>query len=308
MGKSDKNTPIPKYTKEDVEKMDLPVGVRPKYGATGITFAATYKSKGKEYQKRFKTPEEAIAQRKAWVAEYGTPKKYKPMEDLSGQRFGRLTVKKFAYKKHGYYYWECVCDCGNVRIVQLNNLKSGSTVSCGCYLRDITSERSRADITGERFGKLTAIRPLNKRDKWDQILWELKCDCGNTTTASVHALRRGDKIQCESCRADFLKNENAEALRAGMLDRKIDNINVLKFTDTPNSNSKTGYKGVFYDKRAKTYVAHIRVNGRNYYKRGFKDAASAYYNGRLVLEDKHLPPKDEIEKLRKEVKDNRKED
>lgn len=291
-----------KLRKEYVEKLDLPVGVRPKYGKTGITFAATYKSNGKEYQKRFKTPEEAIAQRKAWIKEHGEPLSgNKPLEDLSGQRFGRLTVTKFAYKKKGNYYWECICDCGNVKVVQVSNLKSGSTVSCGCYLRDITSERTRADISGERFGKLTAIRPLDKKDKWGELLWELKCDCGNTTTANVNALRKGDKIQCESCRADFLKNENAETLRAGMLDRKIDDINVLKFTDKPNSNSKTGYKGVFYNKSSKTFVAHIKINGHTYYKRGFKDAASAYYNGRLVLEDEYLPPKDEIEELRKET-------
>ena len=57
--------------------------------------------------------------------------------DLTGQRFGKLTVIERAddyvtpsgYKK---IMWKCVCDCGNTVITSRGNLRSGHTRSCGC--------------------------------------------------------------------------------------------------------------------------------------------------------------------------------
>lgn len=53
--------------------------------------------------------------------------------DLSGQKFGNLTVLRIAnaQNKNGRYY-ECLCDCGNRTIVLGQNLKRGITKSCGC--------------------------------------------------------------------------------------------------------------------------------------------------------------------------------
>lgn len=58
-------------------------------------------------------------------------------EDLTGQRFGHLVVKKRTEDKidkngQKYVTWECICDCGNTTCVTTQNLK-GKTQSCGCY-------------------------------------------------------------------------------------------------------------------------------------------------------------------------------
>ena len=52
-------------------------------------------------------------------------------EDLTGQTFGWLTVKKYLYSKQ-YSYWECECKCGNTCIANGTTLKYGSKKSCGC--------------------------------------------------------------------------------------------------------------------------------------------------------------------------------
>lgn len=53
--------------------------------------------------------------------------------DLTGQKFGKLTVIKRANDiGDGRVKWLCQCDCGNTIIVQSNNLKNGHTSSCGC--------------------------------------------------------------------------------------------------------------------------------------------------------------------------------
>lgn len=57
--------------------------------------------------------------------------------DLTGKRFGRLTVIGFSYsKKTGSKsykrYWKCLCDCGTVCVVRQDQLSAGTAKSCGC--------------------------------------------------------------------------------------------------------------------------------------------------------------------------------
>lgn len=53
------------------------------------------------------------------------------IKDLTGRRFGRLTVEGFAYMGK-YPYWHCRCDCGNEKDILGQSLTSGDTQSCGC--------------------------------------------------------------------------------------------------------------------------------------------------------------------------------
>lgn len=56
-----------------------------------------------------------------------------PVCNLIGQKFGRLTVIDFADKSNtGKTKWMCKCDCGTVKSVLADSLKSGKTISCGC--------------------------------------------------------------------------------------------------------------------------------------------------------------------------------
>lgn len=65
--------------------------------------------------------------------------------DLTGQRFVRLTVlsrnaEKSDLKKHSYF--NCICDCGNTRVVASGDLKNGSSKSCGCITKETTITRN----------------------------------------------------------------------------------------------------------------------------------------------------------------------
>lgn len=54
-----------------------------------------------------------------------------PRQDLTGQRFGRLTVLGY----HGTEketLWQCQCDCGRQVAVAQSSLTGGKTTSCGC--------------------------------------------------------------------------------------------------------------------------------------------------------------------------------
>lgn len=73
---------------------------------------------------------------------------------LEGQKFGRLLVLDYAYlkPKRGIYY-NCLCDCGNIKQVSTNSLKKGETKSCGCYKHEIDTTIKHG---GAKIGKLTS--------------------------------------------------------------------------------------------------------------------------------------------------------
>ena len=60
----------------------------------------------------------------------------KPYE-LTGERFGRLTVIRRGGKSSSGFCWICKCDCGNIVEVRGRNLRKGNTRSCGCYRNEI---------------------------------------------------------------------------------------------------------------------------------------------------------------------------
>lgn len=76
-------------------------------------------------------------------------------EDLSGRRFGRLTVIKREVKsnvKNKKPYWLCRCDCGNKKIIKATELKNGKTQSCGCLkIEKIKESNTKHGMKGTRF-------------------------------------------------------------------------------------------------------------------------------------------------------------
>ena len=55
-------------------------------------------------------------------------------KDLTGKRFGKLTVVEKLPESNKFKRWlyKCKCDCGNEIIVPSNSLINGQTTSCGC--------------------------------------------------------------------------------------------------------------------------------------------------------------------------------
>ncbi len=123
--------------------------------------------------------------------------KQKKDQDITGQRFGRLVAVKFCYFDEQYKdYWLFHCDCGNEKILAAGNVKWGNVRSCGCLLTEHAKSMRTRDISGQRFGKLTAIRPTEERDAAGAVIWECDCDCGNKAYYSINRLRLGKAKSC----------------------------------------------------------------------------------------------------------------
>lgn len=52
--------------------------------------------------------------------------------DLTGRKFGRLTVVSEAERISKRIRWICLCECGKIKNVDSTHLSSGLTKSCGC--------------------------------------------------------------------------------------------------------------------------------------------------------------------------------
>ena len=108
-------------------------------------------------------------------------------QDLTGQRFGKLTViKRVENSKCNRTQWLCKCDCGNTTMVLSCNLKSGKVSSCGCLHREKLKFSKSKDLTGQKFGKLLVIKRGESRN--NKATWLCKCDCGNTKVILASSL------------------------------------------------------------------------------------------------------------------------
>lgn len=81
--------------------------------------------------------------------------------NLTGQKFGRLTVQNMSEVKNGVVYWNCVCECGRFVIVPTGHLKSGHTKSCGCLQSEISRKLALKHIAGKK--KVSKNGTLPKR-------------------------------------------------------------------------------------------------------------------------------------------------
>lgn len=62
--------------------------------------------------------------------------------DLTGRKFGRLSVIRRSGVYHGCAAWLCRCECGSEKVVSGKYLRSGSTQSCGCLHNEQLVSRS----------------------------------------------------------------------------------------------------------------------------------------------------------------------
>ena len=129
--------------------------------------------------------------------------------DLTGKKFGNLTVISRAKNKGKLVAWNCICDCGNSVVVTGNNLKNGHTKSCGC-LKKITAKQigkqNKIDLTGKKFGYLTVLKDSGERGNKHSVLWECRCECGNITKVAAGDLIKGSTRSC-GCKKKELRRE-----------------------------------------------------------------------------------------------------
>lgn len=122
------------------------------------------------------------------------------MVDLTGKRFGNLTVVSYANN----YKWNCLCDCGTNKTIRGGDLQAGKTKSCGCLKKKMLHDKRVLDLTNQRFGRLTVEYEANINKKG--VYWVCTCDCGNETIVKSSYLISGDTKSCGCLKNDTIQN------------------------------------------------------------------------------------------------------
>ncbi len=128
---------------------------------------------------------------------------FKTRLDLTGQKFGRLTVLEPAENVGRDTAWRCRCECGSEAVVKTGNLRSGNVRSCGC-LRDDYIRGKRLDLTGQVFGRLTALERAEGMN--GHTAWRCRCGCGNETVVRTGSLLSGSAKSC-GCQEHARRND-----------------------------------------------------------------------------------------------------
>jgi len=112
--------------------------------------------------------------------------------DLIGKRFGHLEV--IAETRHcGRLAALCKCDCGSQKTILVHNLMA-RTKSCGCQKGSMISESKKLDLSGKKFGRLTALEIAGQRRRY--MLWLCLCECGKKKAITVRDLTTGETVSC----------------------------------------------------------------------------------------------------------------
>tara|TARA_R110000868_G_scaffold98837_2_gene272147 strand:- start:549 stop:1187 length:639 start_codon:yes stop_codon:yes gene_type:complete len=62
------------------------------------------------------------------------------VKDIIGQKFIKLLVLEYVGIKNHKAVWKCKCDCGTIKNFAGQDLRSGNTNSCGCYMKEQTKK------------------------------------------------------------------------------------------------------------------------------------------------------------------------
>ena len=82
--------------------------------------------------------------------------------DITGQRFGRLVVLRYAPEWKGGY-WRVRCDCGTEFFAEGTAMRHGRTRSCGCLRQEFCRELGKGGYgVGKRHRLLQMQRPVDK--------------------------------------------------------------------------------------------------------------------------------------------------
>ena len=135
-------------------------------------------------------------------------------KDLTGQKFGKLTVTSRAASKIDKSgkcrtMWNCVCDCDNNTsiVVSSDYLKRSACPSCGCEATKGRVVKNRINNIGEKHGRLTIVDVIWEDSKARAVC---KCDCGNNYIGIKSDIIYGHTKSCGCLHAEATSVSNTK--------------------------------------------------------------------------------------------------
>lgn len=198
----------------------------------------------------------------------------KVREDLTGKRFGYLTVLEqvedyTTLSGRHRDKWLCKCDCGNIIEVRGMNLKNGHTKSCGCYrterIRQVKKKYNTYDLSGEYGVGYTSngkefYFDLKDYDKIKDYCWYI--DNGNYVNTWI---KNKGRTRMHRLIMNFPKDKVVDHINHNKYDNRKSNLRIC--TQQQNSANKrlldrnaSGIVGISWNSKSNKWEAYIRIN------------------------------------------------
>lgn len=222
--------------------------------------------------------------------------------DLTGQKFGRLTVVYRAENRVSSsgvqkVYWHCKCSCGKEIDVCGRDLKSKHTQSCGCLQKDRVFEcNSKHNAYAIKDNYIIAITSNNieflidAEDKWvlENYCWSTNCDnylVSKSRNEDKYVLLHRIILNCNDKRV-------VDHINGNTLDNRKSNLRIVTRTQNNmnkciQSNNTSGVTGVYFENKSGRWYSQITVNDKTYNLGcfdNFEDAVAA----RKAAEEKYF--------------------
>lgn len=132
------------------------------------------------------------------------------------------------------------------------------------------------DLTGKRFGRLVAQRPVGKL-KNNAVVWKCLCDCGNIVNVPIGNLNSREHTR--SCGCLNLDPETTKKRKESRKKYNVDGTCTHQLKrNKKNKNNSSGITGVTQDRRTGKWKAQIIFKRKHYYLGTYdkiEDAADA---------------------------------
>lgn len=181
-------------------------------------------------------------------------------KDLTGQIFGKLKVLYLDEENsHKGAYWFCECECGTIKSILGSSLTRGSTKSCGCQSRIITSEKNSSILPKQRFGKWEVIERDQTSHLGQGAYWICQCDCGTIKSVKASSLKNGSSLSCGCL------SSSGEWVISNLLSQlKYQYQTQFSFDDLVGDKAPLRFDFVVFDDN-KNIVALIEYQGEQHY-------------------------------------------
>ena len=222
--------------------------------------------------------------------------------DITGRRFGKLVALERIPPpdRNKHTKWTCLCDCGNTVNVDLGNLMSGKSKSCGCtsssqeeHIIKLLNDHNIAykyqhefnDLPNKQFDFYIDNKYIIEYDGQQHFLYT---KYGWSTKDKLIRTHKNDLIKNEYCFAnnipiiripynkdytfnDLMINSTRFLFTKGMekeyygvdpkLEEEMCNRENVRFNNPAKNTS--GYPGVRLLKKSNKWIAYIRANGKS---------------------------------------------
>lgn len=213
--------------------------------------------------------------------------------DLTGQKFGRLTVLKRVENKGNQTCWLCHCSCGREKVVTGKNLRKGNTKSCGCLQIEARYNKKKLnkynlsgdfgigyDSKGKEF-----YFDLEDYDKIKDYTWIV--DNHSYPRAKIN----GVVVGLHSILIEHKENTLVDHINGNPQDNRKQNLREATYAQN-GMNKKfmttntSGIMGVYLNKKGNFWCAQISVDNKIVYVGGSRDKEKAI-KARLLAEKEY---------------------